>query len=442
MKQILLKAFMLMLVAVFAISAAADNTFTAADGNTYKWTINADGTTATLTGLQNTDFSAGMNLPDRVTADHITWYTVTEIKENAFIGDNTNSLTLPSTLVKIGANAFTSNLYFTTITIPSSVTDIGADAFQFCVDLKTVIINASPSLKIGDAAFDTDITGIIDIPGALESVIITSDTPPTLYNDPAYASETAYPYFSPSAKIYVPDATTGTATTSVQYKYKHAWSSYSSRIYKFFDKPLAGPYNAYYGTLALPYAVEIPTDRSSFNVYMVSAITKNEGLTAATMAKILPASATTKAYIPASTGVVLKSQEAYTPRFLETTETVAPNTTNKLQPCLTDGGLANDYTSYLTLGRDKELLAQGQTVVGFYLYTGTTIARNTAYMLYSDAGAKKMILSFGDDTPTAIKGVTEAASQSRQNAVYDLQGRRVQNPQKGIYIVNGKKVLY
>ena len=25
--------------------------------------------------------------------------------------------------------------------------------------------------------------------------------------------------------------------------------------------------------------------------------------------------------------------------------------------------------------------------------------------------------------------------------VYDLQGRRVENPQKGVYIVNGKKVV-
>ncbi len=71
-----------MLVAVYATSANADNyTFTAADGNTYAWTTNTDGTAATLTGLQNTDFSAGMNLPDRVTADNFS-------KKDSFFSDD------------------------------------------------------------------------------------------------------------------------------------------------------------------------------------------------------------------------------------------------------------------------------------------------------------------------------------------------------------------
>jgi hypothetical protein len=31
--------------------------------------------------------------------------------------------------------------------------------------------------------------------------------------------------------------------------------------------------------------------------------------------------------------------------------------------------------------------------------------------------------------------------EKKDNAVYDLQGRRVVNPTKGLYIVNGKKVI-
>lgn len=151
-----------------------------------------------------------------------------------------------------------------------------------------------------------------------------------------------------------------------------------------------------------------------------------------------------KAYIPANTGVVLQNpQNAYTPRFLETTETVAEISGNILQPCLEENGMANDQTSYLTLGRDKELLAQGQTVIGFYIYTGSTIVCNTAYMNYGDAGAKKVVLSFGDDTPTAIKGVKEKIGPSQQNMIFDLQGRRVLSPKKGnCYVINGKKVIY
>lgn len=41
---------------------------------------------------------------------------------------------------------------------------------------------------------------------------------------------------------------------------------------------------------------------------------------------------------------------------------------------------------------------------------------------------------------TGIESVTDDAECS-QTIYYDLQGRRVTNPTKGIYIMNGKKVL-
>ena len=42
-------------------------------------------------------------------------------------------------------------------------------------------------------------------------------------------------------------------------------------------------------------------------------------------------------------------------------------------------------------------------------------------------------------TPTGIQGLTPALSQGA-GACYDLQGRRVTNPRKGLYIMNGKKI--
>ena len=45
----------------------------------------------------------------------------------------------------------------------------------------------------------------------------------------------------------------------------------------------------------------------------------------------------------------------------------------------------------------------------------------------------------GDGTATAINEVT--AKQNTGNAIYNLQGQKVQNARKGLYIINGKKVL-
>ena len=45
----------------------------------------------------------------------------------------------------------------------------------------------------------------------------------------------------------------------------------------------------------------------------------------------------------------------------------------------------------------------------------------------------------GDET-SSISPVQSTIDES--HVVYDLQGRRVDTPSKGVYIVNGKKVVY
>ena len=47
----------------------------------------------------------------------------------------------------------------------------------------------------------------------------------------------------------------------------------------------------------------------------------------------------------------------------------------------------------------------------------------------------------GDDTPTAIIGTFRNEATAVDGSCYDLQGRRVLHPTKGLYIVNGKKVV-
>jgi len=47
----------------------------------------------------------------------------------------------------------------------------------------------------------------------------------------------------------------------------------------------------------------------------------------------------------------------------------------------------------------------------------------------------------GTGEVTAIKDMRNAEKEIMRNEIYDLQGRKVNNPSKGIYIVNGKKVV-
>ena len=61
-------------------------------------------------------------------------------------------------------------------------------------------------------------------------------------------------------------------------------------------------------------------------------------------------------------------------------------------------------------------------------------------VISTGSGARELSISFGDEDVTAL---TQVNSEERKmnNEYYDLQGRKVAQPTKGLYIVNGKKVV-
>ncbi len=73
---------------------------------------------------------------------------------------------------------------------------------------------------------------------------------------------------------------------------------------------------------------------------------------------------------------------------------------------------------------------------GFYPLAATsTLAANRAFL---DGTTAVRSLLFNDEV-TAISSIVNAMPASK--TVYDLQGRRVQKPANGIYVINGKKVV-
>ena len=93
----------------------------------------------------------------------------------------------------------------------------------------------------------------------------------------------------------------------------------------------------------------------------------------------------------------------------------------------------------LTTDGSQYVLAQKEGVIGFYkANAGTVIAAGKAYLLGGAAGTKGFTFSFSDET--AIETVQDA-QEVEDVRIYDLSGRRVEKATKGIYIINGKKVL-
>lgn len=71
--------------------------------------------------------------------------------------------------------------------------------------------------------------------------------------------------------------------------------------------------------------------------------------------------------------------------------------------------------------------------------TPNTINPMRGYFTVADIGNARLRIVFDDSETTAVQSVATESQQTEQ--VFDLQGRRVIAPAKGLYIVNGKKVV-
>ena len=89
----------------------------------------------------------------------------------------------------------------------------------------------------------------------------------------------------------------------------------------------------------------------------------------------------------------------------------------------------------------KNLLSRNGTI-GFWWGAANggafALDANKAYLAVPATVEAREGFVFGDET-TGINNVNANVNENQE--VYDLQGRRVAQPTKGLYIVNGKKVL-
>ena len=115
---------------------------------------------------------------------------------------------------------------------------------------------------------------------------------------------------------------------------------------------------------------------------------------------------------------------------------------------LTETAPGGDFSSNSLTGTMTSITNPGNAYVlggtngaGFYkLKADGTIGANKAYLTYSGGGAAAARGFFLFDETTGIE-IPTAEDSNADAVVYDLQGRRVLNPTKGLYIVNGKKVF-
>lgn len=147
--------------------------------------------------------------------------------------------------------------------------------------------------------------------------------------------------------------------------------------------------------------------------------------------------------VPAKTPVLVKAPGKESVTFTTTTSTETAPTTNLLKGADKDGVFATEAGYiYYKLAYDN---FTAKTGLGFYWGEANggafTMKAGKAYLAVEQAvaqGAQKFSL---EGNATGIEAVEQADEANR--VVYTLDGRRVMNEKlaKGLYIINGKKVL-
>lgn len=180
-----------------------------------------------------------------------------------------------------------------------------------------------------------------------------------------------------------------------------------------------------YTTLCLPFNVKLPEGTAVKAYYASAAAGEVLKLTEIT------------GIIPANEGVILQKtneSEAANINLAITTEE-ATLTGNKLK------GVTAKREGYTAL--NNYVLAAKNGATGFYKAKFTAIAANKAYLPVANvqnAQGVMMAFSFGNEV-TGIDNVNAAAPAAKK--YYDLQGRRVLYPAKGIFVTeDGQKVLF
>ena len=344
-----------------------------------------------ITSLPNGCFFICENLSDvKLPKD------LTDIGNNAFISTPIASITFPSSLQKIGDYAF-QKAKLENVVIPTNCNAIERGAFSENTKLTTVYINGVTCYLAVDAFANC---------GNLKDVYITSNVEPD-------AKRYGYPFKNNSAYL----------TVHVVPNYLDTFTKLETCNAPKFDSNFSITLGKEWTTLTSAYNLDFSNVEGGLTAYTAKYNEVNDAVALTQVKKV-----------KAGTGLILKKGEAgtYTLPILASNEAKLDAVDNQLIGCV---------DALWSTGRDKD----------YFLYNGEFVkSKNDGWVLpgksylYIDGGRVNQSPSplrvYVDNTATSIDGITNN-HVVKDEAYYNLQGVKVQHPQHGVFIHNGKKVV-
>ena len=317
------------------------------------------------------------------------------------------SVVIGNGVTSIGDYAFQYCTGLTSIEIPNSVTSIGKRAFEGCYRLASVIIGNGVT-SIGSYAF-----GYCDGLTSITSLIPAED----LF---AIDSDVFSGVDKNACTLYVPYGAKETYATT------EGWEDFVN-----IEGPKVTITINQYGsaTYCSPFALDF-SEVEGLKAY--SAIGFNSSTQVVTLARVMTT--------PAEAGIFVKGEpgEYVVPTIEECNE----HTLNLLVGTLeqtTVNSTEDEMSNY------KFTVAELDEAPMFYPFEdNTTFSAGKAYLqiptAWLPATAQKSVSIRFDEGETT--GIDELKGENGEGkTIYDLQGRVVENPTSGIYIIDGKKTL-
>ena len=217
--------------------------------------------------------------------------------------------------------------------------------------------------------------------------------------------------------------TNGNTTQVVTYNYTSGTADGSAWTFESVELPSRAVENTYYTTAYLPFDYTLPEGVTAYTITI-------SGTGAAVPHELTGG-------VPAGTGVLLvgdgiSDMPIEYKGYSLTSDDESNVSGNALRG--TYEAIATPANTYVFSGKNGK--------PGFYKYSGATLSAYKAYLPSTNSNARGFELNFDDDgNLTGITVIEEEGGDTSNGAIFDLQGRRVAQPQKGgIYIINGKKV--
>ena len=319
---------------------------------------------------------------------------LTDIGERAFYKSAIASITFPSFLQKIDAWAF-QNTKLTNVVIPTKTGHIGDGAFSDNANLTTVVVNGLECYLAVSAFAKCD---------NLKDVYITSDKEPD-----------AGRYGSPFQN---------NPTVHVVPNYLETFKGLNTCNTTNFDSNFSITLNKEWTTLTSAYNLDFSNVEGGLTAYTAKYNEVNDAVALTQVKKV-----------KAGTGLILKGETGKT-----YTLPILPSDEAELD-AVTDNQLVSCVDALWSTGRDKDyFLSNGE----FVKSTNDGWVLPGKSYLYINGGRVNQSPSplrvYVDNTATSIDGITNN-HVVKDEAYYNLQGVKVQHPQHGVFIHNGKKVV-